>query len=684
MFDAVLVANRGEIAVRVITTLQRLGVHAIAVHSDADADAPHVHLADEAVRIGPAPSAQSYLSIDAVLAAAALTGAQAIHPGYGFLSENAAFARACAEAGLVFIGPPPEAMEALGDKVRAKEAALTAGVPTLPGLQRPGLADAEIVAFAAGPGVLPLMVKAAAGGGGRGMRVVETHEALPDALAAARREALAGFGDDTLLVERYVPRSRHVEVQVLADAHGGVVHLGERECSLQRRHQKVVEESPSPVVTPEVREAMGAAAVALFREAGYVGAGTCEYLVPYEDPASFFFLEVNARLQVEHPVTELVCGLDLVEQQLRIAAGRPLGFDQSGVTLRGHAIEVRVCAEDAAAGFLPATGTVGAYAEPRAAGGVRTDSGIGAGSEVTALYDSLLAKVVAFGEDRESAMDKLSGGLGELRILGVTTNTGFLRRLVDDPQVRAGDMDTGLIGRGLAPVEPPGEERDAALVAAALLEVLALEGRGADPWDALVGWRLDGPAPVDVPLLPIGAKEPVAVTVTGSAADATVRWAQREVHASATRLDAERVAIRADGRRRVWTHADVDGRRWVAAGADAFAFAVVEPTVQAAVKLTEGTLEAPMPGTVLSVRATEGAEVAEGEVLVVIESMKMELALTAPAASRVGAVHVSEGDSVKQGQAVVELTGSGPGVDPEAGSDAGAGDPATAELGSAP
>lgn len=654
MFDAVLVANRGEIAVRVIRTLQGLGIRAVAVYSDADADAPHVHLADEAVRIGPAPSAESYLSIENVLAAARLSGAQAVHPGYGFLSENAAFATACVEAGLTFIGPSAAAMEALGDKVRAKQAAQAAGVPTLPGLQKPGLSDEEILAFAQGDGVLPLMVKAAAGGGGRGMRVVEELDGLADALGAARREALSGFGDDTLLVERYVPRSRHVEVQVIADAHGGVVHLGERECSLQRRHQKVVEESPSPIVTPAVREAMGTAAVALFRAAGYVGAGTCEYLVPYEAPEEFFFLEVNARLQVEHPVTELVCDLDLVEQQLRIAAGLPLGITQEDVTLTGHAIEVRICAEDAASGFLPATGTVGAYHEPA---GIRTDSGIGAGSLVGANYDSLLAKVIAYAPDRESAIDKLCHGLDELRILGVTTNTGFLRRLIDEPAVRAGDMDTGAIGRGLAPVEPPAEEQQAALVAAALVEVLSL-GQGDDPWDALVGWRADGPAPVDVPLLPAGAKEPLAVSVTGPATDCVVLLDGTEVRARAQRLDPERIAVTVAGRRRVWTHADVDGRRWVSAGADAFSVTVVEPAVEAGAKSAEGALEAPMPGTVLSVRVAEGAEVAEGEVLVVIESMKMELSLTAPLAATVAAVHVQEGESVRQGQAIVELTGA--------------------------
>ena len=377
MLGSVLIANRGEIAVRVITTLRRLGVHSIAVYSDADAGAPHVLLADEAMRLGPAPAAESYLSIDRVLEAARATGAEAIHPGYGFLSENPAFARACESAGIVFVGPPAEAMEALGDKVRAKAAAEEAGVPVLPGLQRPGLTDEEIMEFAGSDGQFPLMVKAAAGGGGRGMRIVEAPNALPEALKAARREALAGFGDDALLVERYVERARHVEVQLLVDAHGAALHLGERECSLQRRHQKIIEESPSPVVGTALRERLGDAAVRIARAAGYVGAGTAEFIMPADDPEQFAFLEVNARLQVEHPVTELVCGLDLVELQLRIAAGEPLALAQEDVSLTGHAIEARVCAEDPANGFLPATGTIVALREP-AGEGVRVDSGVAA------------------------------------------------------------------------------------------------------------------------------------------------------------------------------------------------------------------------------------------------------------------------------------------------------------------
>jgi 3-methylcrotonyl-CoA carboxylase alpha subunit len=659
MLDAVLVANRGEIALRVNRTLRRLGIRSVAVFSDADADAPHVRAADEAYRLGPAAAAESYLSIERVLDAARDTGVDAIHPGYGFLSENAGFARACREAGLVFIGPSPEAMEALGDKVRAKEAALAAGVPVLPGLQRPGLSDDEIADFVSEGDVLPLMVKAAAGGGGRGMRVVREARELRDALSAARREAVAGFSDDTLLVERYVPTARHIEVQVFADSHGNVVHLGERECSLQRRHQKVIEESPSPAITGEVRARLGGAAVELFREVGYVGAGTAEFLVPADAPDEFYFLEVNARLQVEHPVTEAVTGLDLVELQLRIADGEPIGFGQEEVALSGHAVEARVCAEDPASGFLPATGTVLVYAEPP---GTRVDSGVEAGSPVSSNYDSLLAKVITTGEDRATALAKLERALAETRILGVTTNAGFLARLVAASEVRAGEMDTALIERGVAATEPSAEEVREAAFAAAAIERLALAERGAggDPWEALVGFRIDGPAPLDLSLKPAGASEALVVRVEDTGGDGLrISCEEHALELTVRRVEPGRAAVVHDGRRTVWHHASDGGTRWVAARADAFAFTLLEPAVEGSDASAAGALEAPMPGLVLDVRAQEGDEVQEGDVLVVIESMKMELSLTAPAAATVGAVHVGVGQSVKQGQAVVELEEAG-------------------------
>src|SRR4051794_23307419 len=427
MFSSVLVANRGEIARRVIRTLHALGIRSVAVHTDADAGAPHVREADRAVRIG------SYLSIEDVVAAAA--GCDALHPGYGFLSENAAFARACAAAGIVFVGPAPDAIELMGDKVRAKDAAAAAGVPVVESLS---------IGQARDSGAYPLLVKAAAGGGGRGMRVVESASGLDEAIAAAQREAAAGFGDDRVFIERFLPRARHIEVQVIGDTHGTVLSLGERECSLQRRHQKVLEESPSPVVGDELRVRLGEEAVALAKAAGYHGAGTVEFIADADHPETHFFLEMNARLQVEHPVTELVTGYDLVELQLRVAAGEALALD---VQLDGHAIEARVNAEDAH--FFPSAGAVLAALYPD---DIRVDAAVETGSVVGTDYDSMIAKLIAYGPDRETALARLDRALAHTAILGLTTNTGFLRALLAHPGVREGEMDTGLIGR----LEPPG------------------------------------------------------------------------------------------------------------------------------------------------------------------------------------------------------------------------------------
>ncbi|HEX2706631.1 MAG TPA: biotin carboxylase N-terminal domain-containing protein, partial [Solirubrobacterales bacterium] len=487
MFSRVLIANRGEIAVRVERTLRRLGIESVAIYSDADAGAPHVRGADRALRIGPTPAQQSYLDVEGVVEAALRSGAEAVHPGYGFLAENPTFARACAGAGLTFVGPGPEAMELLGDKVAAKVAATAAGVPILSGLSGERLGDDEIVEWAAGA-ELPLLLKAAAGGGGKGMRVVTDLAELPEALAAARREALGAFGDDRLLVERYLKASRHIEVQVLADSHGTTVHLGERECSLQRRHQKVVEESPSPVVDAELRERMGAAAAALARSCGYVNAGTVELIAERDDPGAFFFLEVNTRLQVEHPVTEAITGLDLVELQLRIAAGEPLGFGQEDVRFDGHAIEARLYAEDAGHGFLPAAGRIVSYREPA---GVRVDSGIEAGTEVGLDYDPMLAKLIAHAPGRAGALSQLERALAELVVLGPATNAAYLRALLARPEVREGALDTGLIERLGAAIAPPASEP---VLAAIALAALLGPPPSDDPWDARDGWRQSGPA----------------------------------------------------------------------------------------------------------------------------------------------------------------------------------------------
>ncbi|MFI2703932.1 ATP-binding protein [Cellulosimicrobium composti] len=555
-FRTVLVANRGEIACRVVGTLRRLGVRAVAVFSDADADARHVREADVAVRLGNGTGAgdqlRAYLDVDAVVAAAVATGAEAVHPGYGFLSENPALARACERAGIAFVGPGPAAMEAMADKLAAKGIVAARGVPVVPGAGAPGMSDDDLVAAADDVGY-PLLVKPSAGGGGKGMVVVREADDLPGALASARRVAASSFGDDTLLLERLVEAPRHVEVQVLADAHGNVVHLGERECSLQRRHQKVVEEAPSPLLTPARRAEMGAAACEVARSVGYVGAGTVEFLVPDAAPDEFFFIEMNTRLQVEHPVTEMVTGLDLVELQLRVAAGAPLGIAQDDVVLRGHAVEARLYAESPARGFLPATGRVLRYDDGGVPAGpgaspLRLDSGIGTGTVVGGQFDPLLAKAVAWGETREEAVDRLDALLARTVVLGVETNAAFLRRLLAAPDVRAGRLDTGLIDRLVAGAEASGAESGAVvppaagwveLVAAALFVaehgVVArpdggtggnrMVGRAAgdDPWRAGDGWRLNGPAAARRVVLVDAAGAAHEVRVTGTARDAVVQ-----------------------------------------------------------------------------------------------------------------------------------------------------------------
>ncbi|WP_415124765.1 acetyl/propionyl/methylcrotonyl-CoA carboxylase subunit alpha [Microbacterium sp.] len=471
-FESVLIANRGEIAVRIIRTLRRLGIRSIAVYSDADAGAVHVREADEAVRLGPAPAIESYLSVERVIAAARQTGAQAIHPGFGFLAENAAFARACAAAGIVFIGPSPEAIEVMGDKIAARHAVDARGVATVPGIARPS--DDELIAGAAELG-LPVLVKPSAGGGGKGMHVVTDAADLRDALAAARREAAASFGDDTIFLERYVSTPRHIEVQIVADAHGNIVHLGERECSLQRRHQKIVEEAPSPLLEgladgAAIRARLGAAACETARSVGYRGAGTVEFIVSDDRPGEFFFMEMNTRLQVEHPVTEEVTGLDLVELQLRIAAGAPLPLTQDDVVLTGHSIEARVYAEDSAAGFLPTGGRVLRVIHP-GGDGVRVDSALAEGLEVGIDYDPMLAKLIATGPDRGAALRRLDTALRDTVVLGFETNVEFLRLLLAHPDVVAGRLDTGLIARA------QGEWRFASPTARAFAEAALV-------WDA--------------------------------------------------------------------------------------------------------------------------------------------------------------------------------------------------------
>jgi acetyl-CoA/propionyl-CoA carboxylase, biotin carboxylase, biotin carboxyl carrier protein len=652
MFERVLIANRGEIAVRIERTLARLGVESVAVFSDADAGAPHVRGADRAAHIGPTPARESYLSIERVLDAAVRSGADAIHPGYGFLSERPDFAAACAEAGITFVGPGPEAMALLGDKARARSVAAEAGVPTLAGWSGEDLSDEEIVERV-GEGDLPLLVKAAAGGGGKGMRLVTRREDLAEALGAARREAASAFGDERLLIERFVEPSRHLEVQVIADAHGNAIHLGERECSLQRRHQKVIEESPSPVVTPELREAMGEAAVALARHAGYVNAGTVELIAERDDPERFFFLEVNTRLQVEHPVTEAVTGLDLVELQLRVAAGERLPLTQAEVRRDGWAVEARIYAEDPAAGFLPSSGAVVAYREPV---GVRVDSGIERGTVVGTDYDPMLAKVVAAGNDREEALAKLRRVLGELVVAGPTTNAAYLRALLARPEVRAGEIDTGLIERlGDEVASPPPSPE---LAARALIEMLG-EPEDDDVWSTRTAWRIQGPAwikrtlespegPIDVAVraAPPSITDPRAVrsAIAGGAWSWRVDDVDGPKSPDMEDFSAHQPAVFRDGEA-VWV-VDPD------AGAVRYAPLVGDADAAAS---GDASLEAPMPGTVVQLRVRTGTAVRAGETLVVLESMKMEISIAAPRDGSIAAVHVAAGDQVERGTTLIEL-----------------------------
>ncbi len=640
VFDTVLIANRGEIAVRIVRTLRRLGVRSVTVHSDADAGARHVREADVAVRLGPAPARESYLSVERLLAAAAQTGAQAVHPGYGFLSENAGFARACADAGLVFVGPPPAAVEAMGDKIRARGLMRAAGVPVVPGCDEPGLSDAELLAAAPGVG-FPLLVKPSAGGGGKGMHQVDDPADLPAALARARRQAAAGFGDDTLFLERFVPRPRHVEVQVLADAHGTVLHLGERECSLQRRHQKVVEEAPSPLLVPHLRERYGAIAVEAARAVAYSGAGTVEFIVSGDEPDEPMFLEMNTRLQVEHPVTELVTGLDLVEQQLRVAAGERLALRQADVRVRGHAVEARVYAEDPARGFLPTGGRVVLLRDP-AGDGVRVDSGLVAGEAVATTYDPMLAKVIAWGPDRATALARLDRALAGTVVLGVGTNTAYLRRLLAHPDVRAGRLDTGLVERSLDALVG-GEVPVTALAAFALSQREGLR-TGSDPWEQPTGWRLGrAPAPLRWDLDASGERRSLRL------AGDRLEWADDQHRVSAATLP-DGLLVTVDGRTTTALVARDGGTTWVHVDGGTYALAPLPPVRRGAGPgAADGTVRSPMPGTVLAVHVAEGEAVQAGTPLLVVEAMKMEHALTAPAAGTVE-LRVRAGEQVAVGQ----------------------------------
>ena len=672
MFKRILIANRGEIACRVIRTARRLAIETVAVYSDADAGAMHVAEADAAIRIGGAAPSESYLNVDAILAAAKASGAEAIHPGYGFLSENAAFAEACAKAGIVFIGPPASAIRAMGSKSAAKALMEKAGVPVVPGYhgdkQEPGFLAKE-----AGRIGYPVLIKAVAGGGGKGMRRVDKAADFAEALAGAKREAQGAFKDDVLLVEKYVERPRHVEIQVFGDAKGNAVYLFERDCSVQRRHQKVLEEAPAPGLDPKTRKSMGEAAVAAAKAIGYTGAGTIEFIFGGGPSGSaFYFMEMNTRLQVEHPVTELITGLDLVEWQLRVASGEALPLKQDELSIRGHAVEARLYAEDPAKDFLPATGRLAHLALPPSnpQGPVRVDTGVRQGDTVSIHYDPMIAKLIAWGEDRAAALRRMASMLDETRVAGMVTNRDFLRAVVTHPAFATGDVHTGFIGehaKELFLADGPAPDRVLAL--AALHSVLAnaaeavtraaASGDPFSPWNRSDGWRLNDDA-WSIFRFAEGGREvaarEVAITVHyrksgyvfdlpgGSvpvigtmAADGTItaRIGGEVCHAAAVRVGGEVYVF--DG-----------GRTW--------RLAIVDPLAAVAdAEIGTGKLTAPMPGKIIAVKVEKGAIVERGQALLVMEAMKMEHTIRAPADGKVEGIHYAVGDQVDEGVELIQF-----------------------------
>ena len=660
MLESVLIANRGEIACRVIRTARRLGLRTIAVYSEADQGALHTKLADVAVPVGPAAARESYLNVERILQAARETGAQAIHPGYGFLSENSAFARACREAGVVFVGPPEDAILRMGSKSEARQLMAAAGVPVLPGYDGDDQSPARLEAEAARL-KFPLLIKPTAGGGGKGMRIVRSAAEFAEALAGARREALKSFGDERVLLERFVEKGRHVEIQVFADSQGSAVHLFERDCSLQRRHQKVIEEAPAPGLAEATRSAMGAAAVAAARAVQYQGAGTVEFLF---DGREFYFLEMNTRLQVEHPVTEMITGLDLVEWQLRVASGEPLPLAQQQIRRNGHAVEARLYAEDPERGFLPSTGTLHRLRFTDAAEHVRVDSGVREGDEVTVHYDPMLAKVIAWAPDRLGAIDRLRAALEHTEVEGVRTNARFLWEILGADPVRAGDVSTRLLETALQPVgETAGERTDAWLVVAAA-HVLpdAHEAVGhvptVSPWVADAGFRLNGDPMVRLALR-LG-EESHWLRVARQHNSLQVHLAGQGHTLMLERTAGGRLAGVIDGRDVVARVDSVDDATIVRRQCLRFEFHPDTGAEHHASAEHEGHLRAPMPGHVLDVKVAPGAEVAAGAVLVVLEAMKMEHSLAAPWAGTVKSVSVKPGDRVEEGADLVLLEPLGP------------------------
>ncbi len=671
MFQKILIANRGEIACRVAATARRLGVRTVAVYADADADAAHVRACDEAVHLGGNAPRESYLVIERILAAARATGAQAIHPGYGFLSENEAFAQACSEAGIAFIGPPASAIAAMGSKSAAKALMEQAGVPLVPGYHGADNDPALLAREAARIGY-PVLIKASAGGGGKGMRRVDRPEDFAAALAGCQREAAASFGSDHVLVERYVTRPRHIEIQVFADAHGHAVHLNERDCSVQRRHQKVLEESPAPGLSAERRAEMGAAAVAAARAVGYVGAGTVEFIAEPDADSDgdgdirFYFMEMNTRLQVEHPVTEAVTGLDLVEWQLRVACGEPLPLRQAQIALRGHAIEARICAENPDAGFLPATGTLHVARWPahvsftRSDELPRVDSGVREGDAISPHYDSMIAKLIVWGEDRHQALARLGAALAQTHIVGLATNVAFLQRVVASRAFATADLDTALIERE-RPALFEGPMLDPAWAAAGVAAwQLAAEAalEDADPWSRRDGWRLAGGARRRLALR--CGEQPLNAVLERRHDGRAVLELGADRHAFACcELGAGRFDVTLGSERATLAVYRVGERYAVFAPTRPGGPALLQahdPLEHAADGVREGgRLAAPMPGKVIALLVQAGDAVAQGQPVAVMEAMKMEHTLAAPRAGRVAELLYAVGDQVAEGAELLRL-----------------------------
>ncbi len=660
MFSKILIANRGEIACRIIRTARKMGIRTVAVYSDADRDAMHVALADEAIAIGPAPARSSYLDAEKIIAAAQASGAQAIHPGYGFLSENAGFAEACASAGIIFIGPTPDAIRAMGGKSEAKALMAQAGVPVVPGYHGEDQADEKLAGEAEAIGY-PVLLKASAGGGGKGMRVVREKREFAAELAGAKREALAAFGNDRMLIEKYLERPRHVEVQVFADGHGNCLSLFERDCSIQRRHQKVIEEAPAPGLPDTLRQRMYNAAVAAARAIDYRGAGTVEFLL---DPSgAFYFMEMNTRLQVEHPVTEYITGLDLVEWQIRVANGEALPDDWGNLRINGHAIEARIYAEDPAHDFLPSIGTVSHLAFPEEGPHLRIDSGIRTGDAISVHYDPMIAKLIVWDYDRPSAVRRLRLTLEKLAICGVTSNAAFLTRLAGLDAFAAAELDTGFIARNEAALFAPGATSENE-IALSTLGLLLSRRNGAkpqadpySPWNNTNSFRLNAPARETLRF--VLDQQPVDVAVTHEPDGFSLEIGTRAIRAHGSISQDGTLQATVDGRQRKCRFFASDNGHALFLDGEHYRISQPDPVDVADTSTHTGGLEAPMPGVIRAILSKQGAAVEAGDALVVMEAMKMEHTIRAPAKGTVTAINCAEGNMVEAGAMLVDFEPEG-------------------------